>query len=254
MSIETRNNQLPKIRPPEDFFIPAGYAQQEIAHSHDKELTNKTYWTDERLRNSSVYQFHVYRWAAQLISDRNLTSTLDVGCGTGIKLRDHIKPVCSDIEGFDQPAGIKAAQRFGSPGTYTSVDLENPHIKPHRTFDLIICADVVEHLLDPDPMLKMIKKFCHPQTLMLFSTPDRARLHGRTCMASTKPEHVREWTGPEFHAFLTSRGFHVTDHQFLPADNAPISSGAKQESLFAQGLAPTSPHRCQAVLCNLNTP
>ncbi|MFK7883062.1 MAG: class I SAM-dependent methyltransferase [Phycisphaerales bacterium] len=238
-----------QIRPPEDFFLPAGYIQQDAAHSRDKGLGDGEYWTDERIESSRVYQFHVYRWAAELIQARSLASVLDVGSGTGIKLRDHITPVCNDIEGFDQPAGVRAAQRLETPGVHTAVDLEQPDIQPHRTFDLIISADVIEHMLDPDPMLELIKSFCDEQTLVLLSTPDRARLHGRDCMASTKPEHVREWAADEFVAYLKDRGFEIEAQHFFPADDTPIETNADQEAAFKLANASLSPHRCHTVLC-----
>lgn len=240
---------LPVLRPPADFCLPTTYRQQVQACSRDAGLGEHQYWTDERIRTSAVYQWHVYRWAAKLVRARGLRSVLDIGCGPGTKLAEHIAPVCDDIEGFDQPAGVAAAERLGSPGVYRSVDLESADIQAHRTFDLVLCADVIEHLVDPDPMLDLILRMCHRGSLVLFSTPDRARLHGRACMASYKAEHVREWASPEFRRYLTLRAFRIERERFFPAANEPLRRGGMREMLFRAGFTDRSPHRCHAVLC-----
>ena len=252
MRSQTSNPVMPNsIRQPEEFCITKGYQQQEQAHTRSTCLGENEYWNDERIQSSKIYQYHVYRWAAELIQAHALSSLLDIGCGTGLKLQEHIVPVCNDITGIDQPAGIQAAQKLNSPGMYIEVDLERPDLQFNRSFDLMVCADVVEHLLDPDPMMDMIKELSTPQTLILFSTPDRARLHGKDCMASTKPEHVREWTASEFASFLDSRGFDLLEHRFLPADNTPIEDELPIEQRFINGQSKTSPHRCQTALCKV---
>ena len=240
--------------PPERYGLPAAYRQQAVAHTHDAltSLQETEYWNKDRIAASGKYQHHVYAWGAELVRKRHLKSVLDVGCGPGTKLGKLIAPVCSDIEGIDQPSGVAAARKLGAPGKYSEVDLEQPQgVRPWRTFDLIICADVVEHLLDPDPAMMLLKGFCHEHTLLVLSTPDRARLHGRDCMASNKPEHVREWTHPEFTRFLISRGFDVISSRMYPADDSAPSVGRWRELAWRLHLAPTSPHRCQTVLCRI---
>lgn len=246
----------PQLRPARDFGLPANYRQQTAAATHDLERPEgePTYWNPARIAAAGKYQYHVYRWAAELIEAAELNSVLDVGCGPGVKLRSLLAPVCADIEGIDQRSAIDAAMKCGAPGKFTEVDLDNPGaIRPWRTFDLIVCADVVEHLIDPDPMLRMILGFCHHETLVLFSTPDRARLHGRACMASEKPEHVREWTHPEFKRLLSSRGYQIVRSRLFPADDAPMRDGMTREWLWRMRLSTTSPHRCQTVLCQPRT-
>lgn len=248
------------VRPPEHFGLPPGYRQQTVAFSHDDTPLAGAggepaeYWNPDRVRASARYQHHVYRWAAELCRPRGrevgARSVLDVGCGPATKLRALVAPVCPDVEGIDQPSGVRAAERAGGPGRFTAVDLERcGGVAPWRTFDLIVCADVVEHLLDPDPMMGLIRRFCHAGSLVLLSTPDRARLRGRACMASDKPEHVREWAAGEFVAFVRSRGFAVERARPLPAADEPRRRGIAREWMFRLGLAGTSPHRCLAVLC-----
>jgi len=243
----------PRVPPPEDFFLPKGYSQQTDAFTRDDARPiegDDAYWNPERIAASRKWQRHVYAWAAHLVQRHGLASVLDVGCGPGTKLAELVAPVCPDIEGIDQPSAIAAARRLNIPGTFRPVDLERPEsITPWRTFDLIIFSDVIEHLLDPGPSLDLIRRFCHPGSLVLVSTPDRARLRGRSCMASEKPEHVREWSAPELRRYLQSQRLNVRALRALPADDAPASRGLPRELAWRLRLAPTSPHRCLAALC-----
>jgi 2-polyprenyl-3-methyl-5-hydroxy-6-metoxy-1,4-benzoquinol methylase len=82
---------------------------------------------------------------------------------------------------------------------------------------MIISADVVEHVFDPDLLLTVIKRLAHPKTLILLSTPERTRLRGENCLVCKKGNHVREWAYDEFSAYLCSRGFKIIEHRILPA-------------------------------------
>jgi SAM-dependent methyltransferase len=241
------------MRPPEDFCLPRGYRQQAAALTRDETARDgggAEYWNAGRLASSARYQWHVYAWAARLVQMRGLRSVLDIGCGPGVKLARLIAPLCTDVRGIDQDSAVAAARRLGSPGEYRVVDLENCRsARPDRTFDLIICADVIEHLLNPDPAMAMIARFCGPDSLVLLSTPDRARLRGRACMASPKPEHVREWSTSEFLRFIDSRSFALIEHRLLPGADEPAWSGWGREWLWRMRLAATSERRCLSVMC-----
>jgi 2-polyprenyl-3-methyl-5-hydroxy-6-metoxy-1,4-benzoquinol methylase len=243
-------------RAPEEFCLPAEYRQQTRALTHDGAETldaqgrRVEYWNAQRIEASGRYQHHVYAWGARLVRERGLRSVVDVGCGPGTKLGMLIAPVCSDVTGLDQPSAVAVARRLGMPGMYGVVDLENgDRERPERTFDLVICADVIEHLLDPDPALGLLARYCHEGSMVLLSTPDRARLRGRGCMVSEKPEHVREWAAPEFRRYLVSRGWEILRARTLPGEDEPASRGLAREWMWRARLVPTSPHRCFTVLC-----
>lgn len=240
-----------RTRPPEQFGLPRGYRQQERALTHDSVASeaDTAYWNDERISASGKWQKHVYLWAAELIAQRGLRSALDLGCGPATKLANHIAPVCADIEGADQASAIQVCRRLGRPGRFRVVDLESPEQEAWRSFDLVLCSDVIEHLLDPDHALRLMRRLCHQRSLVLISTPDRDRLRGRGCMESPKPEHVREWTQGEFTDFLVSRGWEVVECRMLPGDDAPMTECLAADALWRAGKTPTSPLRCTTVLC-----
>ena len=238
-------------RDPTDFCLPRGYRQGVRNESLDHTGEYPDYWHPARLAMSGRYQRHVYRWAAGLIPRRGLRSVLDVGCGPGTKLAEWIEPVCADVEGMDQPSAVEIARTRCRHTRLRAVDLERPAVEAQRTFDLILFADVVEHLLDPDPALAMIRSFAHPRTLVLVSTPDRDRVRGRGCREAVKREHVREWSRGEFVSFLRSRGLRPVRSRLVPQDDRPVRSCLRGEAAFRLRLADRSALQCHAVLCRV---
>jgi SAM-dependent methyltransferase len=241
----------PAVAPNASLFLPAAYRQQPAALTHDSARDADSYWAPWRLADNGKWQYHVYQWAAALIRAHHLRSVLDVGCGPCVKLVRLIQPVCPDILGLDQPSALAAARAQGATFALREADLERPRIDLARTFDLILCADVIEHLADPDSALALIRCAAHADTLVVISTPERARERGRACMASTKPEHVREWTREEFERFLRSRGLTPIMHRLLPKDDADRAPAREAERDFRLKRRDTSPLCCQAWVCRL---
>jgi SAM-dependent methyltransferase len=237
----------------ESMRLKAGYRQRAANLTLDTNRDNGSYWAPWRVADSAKWQYHVYRWAAELVAGRGLRSVLDVGCGVCTKLNQHLMPVCRDVEAMDQKSALEAARRLyfadGRGPAMSEVDLENPAVVPARTFDLILCADVLEHLVDPDPAMAMIRGFADPSTLILLSTPERDRERGRACMGSDKPEHVREWNRAEFAAFVKSRGLWIVASRLLPTDDAPLRAHWDQEARWRLRQEEKSRMACQAVLC-----
>lgn len=232
-----------------NYFLPEGYREQERNLSWDPHRDNGSYWADWRLADSGRFQIHVYRWAAALVRERRLACVLDVGCGVGTKLAAEIAPVCRDLCAVDQPSALAHARARCPAASYAEIDLERCDLHLGRRFDLILCADVVEHLVDPDHMLRFIRAHAHHRSLILLSTPERRRLRGRDCNGSDKPEHVREWSMDEFRRFLASRGFHSLRSRLFPQDDADPAGYREEEIQFRLGRADRSRLACHAVLC-----
>jgi hypothetical protein len=76
--------------------------------------------------------------------------------------------------------------------------------------DLVICADVIEHVLDPDELIEFLKGI-RPQFLIL-STPDRDLMYGgRHWGPPTNETHIREWNFDEFHRYI-GKHFNILNH------------------------------------------
>jgi len=177
-----------------------------------------SYWNSDRVRATLHNQAHTYHEAARLIRSEGLRSVMDVGCGVGMKLVNIIEPVAERCVGVDQPNAIDYAHRLfpDTKAELRAVNLESEADTQLGQFDLIISADVIEHLLDPDMLLRFIRAHCHENTYVLVSTPERDVRRGADNCKSPKPEHVREWNRRELKEYFESSGFEVIDQKLLP--------------------------------------
>ncbi|PJF39513.1 MAG: hypothetical protein CUN55_14140 [Phototrophicales bacterium] len=186
------------------------------------ELDNPgSYWTPARIRASSQFQFYVYKLARDLMQKHQLNNLLDVGSGPPVKIKKHIWPLCKDITIVDQPTVAPLAKNILPEATFLGMDLEKPR-SLNKQFDLIICADVLEHLLDPDPCLTWIYSSLRPNGIAIFSTPERDILRGIHCNHSPKPEHIREWNQLEFACYIRSHKLQIMQQLLTPQKKLPF--------------------------------
>lgn len=163
------------------------------------------------------YQVDVYRHAGVIARELGLPSTLDLGCGLPDKLIEHVAPHCRRVTGVDGWQETIAACRDAYPaGDWIAGDIEDPSLGLPGPFDLVIAADVIEHLFDPDSLLRLIARVSHRGTRVVLSTPERDLRRG---VADTgppaNPAHVREWNAVELRAYLEMRGFTVRDARIV---------------------------------------
>lgn len=206
------------------------------------------YWTPERLKLASRYQYDVYRVAAGLMRQPEVSSVLDVGCGPPLKLRSLLpaKPLALHL--VDQAQSAPFAAELLPGATFTAADLETIDLDLGRRFDLVICADVIEHLRDPDPCLAFIRRHLAPAGVLLVSTPERDTLRGRDCRSCPHPMHVREWNREEFARFLRSRDWRILRHGNLPQQRTAAPLRLLGRMLDRLGRTPKW-YSCQLALC-----
>jgi 2-polyprenyl-3-methyl-5-hydroxy-6-metoxy-1,4-benzoquinol methylase len=97
------------------------------------------------------------------------------------------------------------------------IDIEDPSAELGRRFDLLMAVDVIEHLLNPDALLRFLYLHAHTRSVVVLSTPERDLRRGPgDCGPPANPAHVREWNGTELQAYLRSTGlFDVLSHQVV---------------------------------------
>lgn len=196
------------------YSIRPGYRVNPEALSVDDDAQTR-YWTPSRIEAAKrdLYQFGVYRYAVEILRRYGLQSIIDVGCGTGTKLGYvHEQSPGTRIVGVDQLSAIQYCRAAHPFGEWHADDLENPDPALTVRADLVVSADVIEHLRDPDRLLAYVKDKVRPGGWVIISTPDRDRLRGRACSHSPNPFHVREWSFDELREYLASRGFTVVEH------------------------------------------
>ena len=195
------------------YCIKDGY----VANIENKTLETDgvVFWTPKRCQDSYFYQWHVYQYAKDIIKAKGLKRIIDVGCGAGTKMVRMLVPI-ADVIGIDQASVVDFCSNKYPGVNFMSDNFEEPTLNLDEAVDLVICSDVIEHLSDPDMLINYIKRFCGPDTIVVFSTPDRDKVRGIECSHSPKREHIREWSSPEFSQYLQSRGFTINEHLHLP--------------------------------------
>lgn len=194
---------------PQTYFIKSGY-RCNVSPGQEVMFAGQ----QDSVENSMVCQYEVYEHARRLIKQYKLRSVLDIGCGYGMKLKKLISPVCQDITGIDEPDTIAWCQQHHHDfGTWYADNLEDMKADLGRTFDLIISADAIEHLVNPDKLFEMIKRFASRDTFIILSTPERDAVRGKDDIGPpSNPLHAREWNFDEFREYTQHRGFRVIKH------------------------------------------
>lgn len=233
----------------ERYAIKTGYRENPVQATYDPSA-DPCYWDAGRLKSAASYQYDVYSMAAELACERRSRTLLDVGSGPPVKLKE-LMPAGLDICLVDQPNTARHAAELLPGAQFFSANLEDDLPAIGRTFDLVLCADVIEHLVDPDPCLDFMRRHLAPHGLLLISTPERDSLRGKACMHSPHPMHVREWSFDEFGRFLASRNLDVVEHRLLPQQRISPLRKTLGRLMAAVGQPPAW-YSCQLAICRLS--
>jgi len=119
---------------------------------------------------------------------------LEVGAGYGYLLeeaRDKFE-TCTGIE-----RGADAVARIQSKG-FRGIRGRVEDLPPEEHFDLIVSADVIEHVYRPIAFVEQLKQHLAPRGALVFATPHMdniwRRLMGRRWPSFKPPEHVAFYT------------------------------------------------------------
>ena len=212
-----------------DLFLPDGYRTNPPA-SADRDGT--PYWETGLAHNDVRYQVPVYRLVTRRVRAITPRLVMDIGCGSGDKLVEFLPPLPTRVVGVDQESAIRLARERFPQVEWCSGDLDSDSfwddllgLRPGLT----ICADVIEHLVDPVALLDRLHRLIG-EGLLVLSTPDRSRLENRNALGPPgNPRHVREWTMDELSDLVEANGFRIVDrHHLLPRRYSPTKVEAKR--------------------------
>lgn len=113
---------------------------------------------------------HTRRLVLQMIKGLSFSSLLDAGCGVGTLLMD-IKKRYPNIElcGVEYaPVAISAAIKNNPGIKIRQLDLIKQSL--NKTFDLVLCIEVLEHILDDISALKNLRKMTGKYFLLVVPT------------------------------------------------------------------------------------
>jgi len=192
--------------------VPYAVARHGIAYAHElmgakskfcirgsyKHRTELTYFDDTALTDE--YQREVYLRAAGIARSEDLKTIYDVGCGSGYKLIRYLGEY--ETTGFDVPKTVEFLRRTHPDRKWTYAPLSD---RSHARADLVMCSDVIEHVLDPDELMRFLISV--GRNYLVLSTPDRNREYSPLSLFRLGPphtsHHVREWAFDEFHRYVS---------------------------------------------------
>ena len=108
---------------------------------------------------------------SRVLKGKKFKNVLDAGCGDGRlgKLVKHIWGV--EVYGVDiSKKGVTLARSFGVKAKVADLSKKIPFAS--NSFDLIICTEMIEHVADPDTLLKEIRRVLKPDGTLLLTTPN----------------------------------------------------------------------------------
>ena len=181
---------------PENYYIHGGYTIRQRNVAFDDST-----WEDEAQRD--VY------WFARDVADKyDLKTVLDIGCGSGYKLVTNFYN--HETTGIEVDRTYRHCIRAWPNRNWRIVDYS---WLPETAPDLVICSDVIEHVLHPDQLMDYISRL-HAKYAVL-STPERnLLLTGAHDGPPHNPAHVREWSFPEMSKYARDT-FTVKEHFVL---------------------------------------
>lgn len=192
----------PADRDVRDYFVRSQYRPR-LAPQYFDDFSPGT---SERSYQPDVYSL------AEFFASLGIRRVIDIGCGKGEKLR----PLANRFEiiGLDIGANIEHCRRAFPRGEWITHDLESDRDFPFagtRLDDaIVICADVIEHLTNPMPLLRNLRTCAARGASVVLSTPERDLSRGIGDLGPPpNPSHVREWTIGELRVLLQHMGFDI---------------------------------------------
>lgn len=118
----------------------------------------------------------IERWAALVGKWRgtHVLSILDFGCGTGDHVTYPLACLGHRVLGVDYHAASieEAGRRFSLPNLSFRVADIDLLVREGARFDLIICSEVLEHLHEPLPFLRQVRRMVEKNGGLIVTTPN----------------------------------------------------------------------------------
>jgi SAM-dependent methyltransferase len=159
-------------------------------------------WDDMRLYGPMSR--HMRRLMRRMTDDLDPHSICDVGCGEGSLLTAlHAAHPSAELAGLEIAANAAALARSRIPAAEIAV-MDVAAAALPRTFDLVVCADVIEHIADDERALAHMAAMTASGGHLVVAT-----LQGRMRRFETAIGHVRNYAPGELTAKIARAGLTV---------------------------------------------
>jgi SAM-dependent methyltransferase len=159
--------------------------------------------------NTDEWQKEVYQYAAELMRSECMQVVHDVGCGSGHKLIHYLGEY--QTVGYDVEQTVSFLRSNYSNREWRVIGSD---IMQDKSAELVICADVIEHVINPDSLLNFLDGLA--TRFIILSTPDRDLVCARGSYhyfgPPRNPAHIREWNRREFRQYIAET-FDIIEHR-----------------------------------------
>ena len=188
----------------------------------------------DRYKSSQERRFHKHGSQYKVVSLIGFGKTvLDVGCATGYVdaiLRSHDCFVVGIESDFD--AATLASKRCDQVLNLDVEAVDSLPLPPEH-FDVIVCADVLEHFRRPDRVLLMLKRYLKREGCLITVIPNIGYLPARLKILAGRFDyedighfdrtHLRFFTLRTAKELVTSCGFRLVEVDYVgPASILPV--------------------------------
>jgi 2-polyprenyl-3-methyl-5-hydroxy-6-metoxy-1,4-benzoquinol methylase len=177
----------------------------------------------------------------ELLRGRSPGRILDVGCSGGV-LSEQMRALGHHVVGMDS---IEIPEVRGRVDAFVLGDLEDGiPADVGDGFDVVVAADVIEHVRRPDILLQQMAQVLAPNGELLVSTPNFGHWYPRIRVATgtfgydrrgiLDETHLRFFTAKTLRTLFSSHGLDITElrHTGLPFD--VLSRGDTRSARFAR--------------------
>lgn len=154
---------------------------------------------------------------------------LDVGCGGGI-LAESLSQAGATVTGIDLSSkALKVAElhqlESGTSVQYRSISAEDLAKEGTKSFDVVTCMEMLEHVPDPSSVVKACAALCKPGGHVFFSTLNR-----------NPKSYLFAIIGAEYVLQLLPKGTHQYEKFIKPSELAQFTRTAGLELLQLKGM------------------
>ena len=169
----------------------------------------KKYVHFDDTQQEDAWQLEVYLHALGLMKKHKLTSVADLGCGSGYKLVTYLGEY--NTIGLELNVNLDVLKKKYPQRTWLESNFEINH---NIRVDILICSDVIEHIVNPDELIDYINKIDFKY--LILSTPERDLVYEENSEFHKGPPrnltHQREWSFSEFNEYI-GKYFDIIDHR-----------------------------------------
>jgi len=158
-----------------------------------------------------------YRLITSRISPQEGLKLLDIGCAYGYYL-DLARLYGWDVQGVElNPQAVREASE-----TF-KLDIKHGRIQDHafedKSFDLVTCWDLIEHLQDPTALLQETGRILKTGGSFVLTTPDisslPSRIMGKRWMGYKTIEHIHFFSKETLTKYFEKTGFELKECHYI---------------------------------------